>query len=232
MVFHSIQSLILVLGTLFAATHDTTVTPLENDVKHFPHPVSADVLIDVGHGGIDGGAVYGGVMEKDINLMVAQQFYRSLLNKGYKVILNRSGDYALSEENLWLVTPSRHRKDLAQRKHLALQIKPKVFISLHMNVSSRTSKRGPLVIYQANRISYEWAAIMQKHLNHLYGVKEVSRIGKSYYILKQDTCPAMIVEMGFLSNPEDRNWLLSEEGQRKMVQTLVNGVDEYFTLMY
>jgi N-acetylmuramoyl-L-alanine amidase len=68
------------------------------------HPVitNVDVLLDVGHGGIDGGTSFGDLLEKDINLSIAKKTYDSLQRNGFVVLMNRMDDYALSGENLWL----------------------------------------------------------------------------------------------------------------------------------
>src|SRR4051812_3013824 len=79
---------------------------------------SADIMLDVGHGGIDSGTMIGKYEEKDMNLAIAKKTYKSLQKKGYHVIINRTEDYALSDDNTWSYG-GRHRKDLAQRSGLA-----------------------------------------------------------------------------------------------------------------
>ncbi|MFD2670283.1 N-acetylmuramoyl-L-alanine amidase family protein [Marinicrinis sediminis] len=195
-------------------------------------PVQVDVMIDAGHGGVDGGASYGRVLEKDLNLAIARRLYRTLQERGYRTILNRDRDVALSEENEWHRVSSRHLRDLSQRKHLAMTVRPKLLLSLHMNVSRDPRDRGPWVIYQHNRISYEAATIVQHHLNRLYDMQQVARMGKPYYLLRQDLVPAMIVEMGFISNPQDRSWLMTPHGQEQMAAALGDAMDEIFYLMY
>ncbi|CAM3785694.1 N-acetylmuramoyl-L-alanine amidase family protein [Marinicrinis lubricantis] len=187
---------------------------------------TTDVLIDAGHGGIDGGASYGSILEKDMNLSISKKLYQILVSHGYHPVLHRMEDYALSDDNRWLRT-SRHLKDLA------LELKPKLMVSLHMNVSSSPAHRGPLVIYpQRNRISYEFASLLQDELNRLYGLKKIARMGSAFYILKQDICPAVIIEMGFISNKQDRQWLLTEDGQRKLAEAIYHAIDEYFIQVY
>ncbi len=154
----------------------------------FPLPVSAshsihtpvDILIDVGHGGVDGGTSYGDVVEKDITLEIATILYKQLAKKGYTAAINRTGDYGLSEENGWLKTDSRHRKDLAQRKHLAKELAPKIMVSLHVNFSPRSSDRGALVLYQKNNQSFMLADMVQHSLNNLYKTSELPRKRRSY----------------------------------------------------
>lgn len=86
------------------------------EVKDHPAFIRDVIIIDAGHGGIDGGTSFQNIMEKDINLAIAQKVFMLLRSMGYHAVLNRTGDYALSEENHWLGTRSRHLRDLAQRR--------------------------------------------------------------------------------------------------------------------
>ncbi|ATO49425.1 N-acetylmuramoyl-L-alanine amidase family protein [Brevibacillus laterosporus] len=195
--------------------------------EHMP----IEIIIDAGHGGIDGGTSYQGILEKDINLQIAKLLYKELMLKGYQVLLNRTGDYALSDENKWLRSPSRHIRDLAQRRHLAKEVRPQMLISLHVNWSNSKSSRGPLVLYQKNNQSYILADIIQHHLDQLYKTKGEPMPGKTYYLLKQSICPTVIVEMGYLSNSRDRRFLVNEKTQIKIARTIQEAVSEYMLIM-
>lgn len=190
-----------------------------------------DIVIDAGHGGVDGGTSYHNLYEKDVNLQVAKLLYQSLQQKGYRVVLNRTEDYALSDENRWLRNPSRHLRDLAQRKHLALELSPQMMISLHVNWSSYTGRRGPVVLYQKNDQSYFLASLLQHSLNELYRTREVPIKGNSYYVLKHSACPTVIVEMGFISNQDDRYRLTNPAKQKEIADTIAQAADEYMLLV-
>jgi len=191
---------------------------------------TVDIVIDAGHGGVDSGTTYGEVAEKDINLQVAKILYHELAKSGYRVILNRVGDYALSDENQWLNNPSRHLRDLAQRKHLAVEFSPQIMISLHTNWASNPKRRGPVVLYQKNNQGFMLADIIQHALNRFYGTNKEPVSGKKYYLLKHDSCPAIIVEMGFISNAADRELMTKPESQQQIAQAIKIGIDEYFLL--
>ncbi|TBL81874.1 N-acetylmuramoyl-L-alanine amidase [Paenibacillus thalictri] len=193
------------------------------------HPIlgSTDVIIDVGHGGIDSGTLYGTIEEKTINLAIAKQIYGILSKKGYIVILNRVDDYALSEENHWLRTRNRHRKDLAQRTHLANEVKPKVLISLHVNWAARSSKNGAIVLHQKNRQSILLAQLLQKRLNAAYGAEEAPVYGKPFYLLNHSKIPSVIIEVGFITNDKDRQRMTSRKGQRLIAENIAASVLEY-----
>lgn len=189
-----------------------------------------DILIDVGHGGIDGGASHGDILEKDINLAVGKLLYEGLLSDGYQVVINRTGDYALSDDNDWLKSSSRHTRDLAQRRHLAKELRPQVLISLHVNWSRSADAHGPVVLYQHNNQSYMLAGMVQHSLNQLYRTQVKPQVGKTYYLLRHSICPAIIVEMGFISNASDRSRLLNPKERALIAVSIRDAVREYFML--
>ncbi|WP_426448714.1 N-acetylmuramoyl-L-alanine amidase family protein [Paenibacillus sp. S-38] len=193
------------------------------------HPAlsQTDILIDVGHGGIDGGTVYGDILEKHINLAVARRTYEALRSSGYTVLLNRSEDYALSSDNHWLNSRSRHLKDLAQRSHLAQEVSPQVMISLHVNSAKHPSKRGALLIHQKSKESGKLALCLQEALNPIYGTTTEPIYGRSYYLLKHVKAPSVIVEMGYLTNAEDRLLLTDPASQQKIAEHIAAGVRTY-----
>ncbi|WP_409341735.1 N-acetylmuramoyl-L-alanine amidase [Paenibacillus sp. MBLB4367] len=186
-----------------------------------------DIVIDVGHGGIDGGAVNGDLLEKDINLQLGKLLYAELQSKGYRTVLNRTGDYALSEDNHWLRS-SRHRRDLAQRSLIANQLHPKMMISLHVNWAKNRNRNGGVVLYQNNSHSILLANLLQSSLNNLYGQTREPVFGKTFFILNHTKCPTVIVEMGFISNARDRRQLTAPAKQKQLVAALSVAVDQYF----
>lgn len=201
---------------------------------HVRHPLitRTEVVLDVGHGGIDAGTSFGQTLEKDINLAVALQVYRQLQNRNIVVAVNRTEDYALSEDNKWMRS-TRHRRDLAQRCEIANRLKPKMLISLHVNWSPSSTRRGPILLYQKNKPeSKRIANALQAKLNLLYRKEanlrrpEEAVMGRSYYLLKHCRVPAVIVEMGFLSNDQDRTLLTSSAFQQKLASSLADGIRE------
>lgn len=195
------------------------------------HVSPIHIIIDVGHGGIDGGTSYGDIYEKDINMAIAKLLYQELTADGYEVVLNRTGDYALSDENDWLNSRSRHFRDLAQRKQLAAELSPELMVSLHVNWSSRSQANGPIVLYQQNNQSFLVADLLQHSLDRLYNTKREPKAGKTYYLLRHSICPSIIVEMGFLSNPSDRQRLTTPSEQGKIAKAMDEAINEYFLLV-
>lgn len=191
---------------------------------------TADVLIDAGHGGIDSGTHWDGVLEKDINLAITRKLYLLLRSKGLVVILNRTGDYALSDDNRWHLSSSRHRRDLSQRRGLADEILAELFVSVHVNWASERNKSGPLVIHQAEGHSAFLAATIQSSLNQQQSKHRLPEAAKRYYLLNRVQVPSVIVETAFLSNPEDRAMLTSSPGQTRIAAAIANGILAYLCL--
>lgn len=185
-----------------------------------------DVLIDVGHGGVDGGTNYGQLLEKTLNLEVARKVFVKMQEKGLKAAINRTGDYAPSDDNRG--HGRRHLRDLSQRKAIADRLSPKVMLSLHMNWSTDTKQKGPMLLYQKNEQSKKLAMALQYSLNELYQTNQKPIYGKTFFLLKHSKCPTVIVEMGFLSNEGDRARLSSELGQNEVAEAIASAMVTYF----
>ncbi|MGQ3478853.1 N-acetylmuramoyl-L-alanine amidase [Paenibacillus sp. TY11] len=192
----------------------------------FAKPV---VLIDVGHGGVDGGTSHKELLEKDINLAIGQKLYLILRSQGYPAVLNRDKDYALSDDNRWLPSKSRHLKDLAQRKSLTEQLPTALVVSLHVNWTKRAEKRGPIVLYQDEGSSYLLAERIQHSLNRLFCMNRKTMYGKPFYLLNKIQYPAVIVETGFISNEQDRALLSGDRGQKSIAEAIAEGIIAHLT---
>lgn len=197
-------------------------------VKAAANPLpQPDVVIDAGHGGIDGGATHGNWLEKDLNLTISKKLYKELKAKKITVVLDRAGDYALSEHNDWLRIPSRHKRDLAQRTELANELRPQLLVSLHLNTSPSSKQNGPLVLHQKDPSSRLAAVLIQQSLNGIYGANRAPVVGRTYYVLNHAACPAVIVEMGFLTNASDRERLTDSKEQQRIAQALAAAIEQY-----
>ncbi|UHA72679.1 N-acetylmuramoyl-L-alanine amidase [Paenibacillus sp. 481] len=193
----------------------------------FPQRV---VIIDAGHGGIDGGTKYGDLLEKDINLAIAQKLYLLLRSKGIPTILNRTGDYALSDDNRWSQVRSRHQRDLAQRRQLSKEIPTSLFVSIHVNWTKNQAKRGPIILHKDEGRSKMLAWVIQQSLNPLYEVRNSVEVGSTYYLLRRVEHPAVIVETGFISNEADRQLLTSAKGQATIASRICDALIHFNAL--
>ncbi|WP_214629105.1 N-acetylmuramoyl-L-alanine amidase family protein [Paenibacillus agaridevorans] len=188
---------------------------------------STTVIIDVGHGGIDGGASHGDLLEKDINLAIASKLYLLLRSRGIAAVMNRTGDYALSDDNRWHRTSSRHRRDLSQRRGLTEEIGSELMVSLHVNSARNSRKRGPLVLFQNTGESALLAFCLQEVLNRQQNTSELPREGKPFYLLRRVEQPSVIVEMGFISNDQDRSMLTDSRKQLEIAEAIASGIGHY-----
>ncbi|MFX3633073.1 MAG: N-acetylmuramoyl-L-alanine amidase [Candidatus Pristimantibacillus sp.] len=210
----------------YAAAAPDEVLQTESPEGDWTMP-SATVLIDAGHGGIDGGASAQSILEKDINLAIAQKLYLLLNSQGVPAVLNRTGDYALSDDNRWHISRSRHRRDLSQRRQLTEEIGTELLVSLHVNATKNRSKSGPLVLHQENGESALLAFCIQDTLNRQQQKAFYPREGKPFYLLRRVEQPAVIVEMGFISNANDREMLTDPRQQLQIAEAIASGIRQY-----
>lgn len=184
------------------------------------------IVIDPGHGGIDSGATYADIEEKHVNLAVAHKLFIALEERGYHVIMTRERDEALSDSSNLKEIRSRHQRDLIQRGAIMNHFTPQIILSLHANSGSQT-KRGGQVLYQANGQGYLLAHIVQHKLNTLAKQNESPLKNRSLYLLNRSKAMALIVELGYLSNPFERELLLNPAYQQELAQAIVEGIDEF-----
>ena len=189
---------------------------------------TAEVIIDAGHGGIDGGTHWGPWKESDINLAIGRKLYLILRSKGVRAVLSRTGDYALSDDNRWHGSHSRHRRDLAQRGGLANDIEAGMLVSIHVNWSPNPARRGPVVLYRPDDgRSAMLAFFVQDALNRQQNTRYLPKSATTYYLLNVAKIPSVIAETGFLSNESDRAMLTSPRGQTKIAEAIAAAILAY-----
>lgn len=168
--------------------------------KVISKPGRVMVMIDPGHGGVDGGCQGGSMQEKNVNLRIALALKDWLKQAGIPAGLTRDGDYPLEPFG----RPGRHRRDLTKRVRLIKDSGAVVFISIHCDWSSDSSRYGPAVFYHPNNeASRCLAQAVQHQLNQLAGITRREAPG-DYFILRTARVPGILVEAGFLSNPAER----------------------------
>lgn len=181
------------------------------------------VAIDPGHGGGDPGAVgVSGSLEKDINLRLSIYLQKYLEKNGATVVLTRSEDKALSEVK---------KEDLDARAEIVAQAKADIFISMQCNAIPDQSCQGAQVFFYPESTKGEsLASAVQSQLweeTDQVKKREAQTISAPY-ILKAVDIPAIIVEAGFLSNPEEEAMLLDPEYQKKVAKAVYNGIFNYY----
>lgn len=182
------------------------------------------ILIDPGHGGIDGGArSKNGTIEKNINLSISEKLKKELEASGYIVYMTRTEDSELD---------SRKAKDLSARCQMKKDTKCDAFISIHQNMFPQESCFGSQVWYASNNNSKVLAENIQSSMKETIDDKN-KRVAKGaekqYKILRdgyEGAC--VIVECGFLSNYEEEQKLKTDEHQSKIAKGITEGVNKYF----
>lgn len=189
------------------------------------------VIIDAGHGGFDGGAVVGDVLEKDINLKIANSLSNMLRASGFKVICTRTDDSS-TESDPTATIAARKRSDLNNRLEILKQNPDAIFVSIHLNKFQSSSVKGAQMFYSpkiddAKRLAESLKGSVKSLLqpdNH----RTVKAGTKSTFLLYYSPIPAVIAECGFMSNPEEFSKLQADDYQSKMAFALFNGILKYF----
>lgn len=185
------------------------------------------VVIDAGHGGIDGGVsgITTGVKESELNLDIARKLKAKFDKSGAKTVMTRKTEAGL----YGIYSKGFKRRDMQKRKQITLNAKADVFVSIHLNYYSSPLRRGAQVFYKTDEEkSKSLADIVQAELN---GGKEYERdytaLAGDYYVLNEADCAAILCECGFLSNAEDEKLLLTDEYRAEIAEKIFNGIEKY-----
>ena len=188
------------------------------------------IAVDAGHGGYDGGAVgrVSGVPEKGLNLDVAQQLEGMLTALGADVVMTRTGDYALCDEN----PPIRKKlQDMQRRVEIITLNEADMVVSIHMNEYAGRSESGPQVFYRAGCPAGRLLAGAVQGAMHegLAPGKRREALGGDYYILTMGI-PGVLVECGFLSNRAEEELLLTEHYRKRVAASIAQGIADWAAL--
>lgn len=186
------------------------------------------IVIDAGHGGIDPGANRPNIMEKDINLAVALQLKERLNQYGARVVLSRQTDVELSTECDNEKVRGRYHRDLAARVEMAEESDADLFISIHANAVTNARQHGAEVFY--NKKSDGSKALADAIQGELCKVTQASRAAKTadYFVLRRNKIPAVLIEVGFITNMAERTLLQTPEYQLKLAEAIAKGVHSFY----
>lgn len=193
---------------------------------------AAVIIIDAGHGGIDGGAVGAdGTVEKDLNLAIALHLDEFLSTFGFQTILVRKDDNSIHSEEAKTIRQQKV-SDIHNRTKLVNETKNAVLLSIHQNKFTGSSVHGTQVFYSPNNAkSQQLAQGIQDSVAQLLqpeNKKIVKKAGTSIYLLYNAQAPAALVECGFLSNTAERELLRTPDYQSKMAFVITCGLLNYF----
>lgn len=176
-----------------------------------PTPKSLTVIIDPGHGGRDRGAIWGGVRESDLNLLVARRVEASLKARGYRVVMIRRSDVFVS---------------LSRRAEIANRYRNAIYVSIHFNATENTGVRGAETFYVGKKGSYLAKSIQGELVRNLK-VRNRGYQYRRYSVLRHTACPAVLVECGFISNSYERSRCKTPGYQANAAKSIVAGIERY-----
>nr|WP_160036634.1 N-acetylmuramoyl-L-alanine amidase CwlD [Paenibacillus sp. An7] len=223
----------LMMGVLLLALFICIATyevPASKTWSTWSLPLSGKVIaLDAGHGGPDGGAVSKqGIIEKDINLAVALYLRDYLQQAGATVVMTRERDVDLASPETKSYS-RRKTEDLKQRVKMISDKKADLFITIHMNSIPSNRWSGAQVFYYPNHEdNADFAALVQDEIRrNLENTDRVAKTVNTVYLLQALKMPAVLVEVGFLSHPEESRLLAEEEYQRKVAASVYKGILRY-----
>lgn len=232
-----IALVVILLGCLGLVVYETSASDRS---LFLPEPLGGvKIVVDAGHGGIDGGASTGDVIEKNVTLAIAQKVERQLKRLGAEVVMTRTTDGDVLEEHApseeFSTLRERKKQDIFLRSNLVKSSKPDIFVTIHANAIPEEKWRGAQVFYhkEGHENSELLAKAIQSSIKEsLQNTNREALAIKQIYLLKKAEVPAVLVETGFLSNNEERALLSSGEYQDKMAEAIVEGIEGYVNLEF
>lgn len=212
--------ILIILGVLLSIT---LISKVYANINNYSL-LGKTIYIDPGHGGIDSGTTYKKIYEKDLNLILSKKLFKELIEKGATVYLtrNKDKDLALSKHN-------RKRSDLINRAYLINQTNPDIYLSIHINYINDSKWKGMQIFYNnKNKENKIIATKLTQYLREKTSNIKDYKLNNTYYMYKNISSPGVLIELGFLSNPDDRYRLTHEEYQNKIISNLVYSIEKYF----
>ncbi|MGB4609032.1 MAG: N-acetylmuramoyl-L-alanine amidase [Saccharofermentanales bacterium] len=192
------------------------------------------VYLDPGHGGIDSGAFYNGIREETLNLKIADLVKTGLEKLNYRVIMSRTSDVY---------------KDIYDRAADANSKQPDIYVSVHNNAATNSyangiatfyykySKESPPVINKEKHndpVRVEESRKLAEELHRILindtGAVDQGVLRNAFVVLRETKMPAVLLELGFMSNPAELQKLKTSQYQKILANAVVKGIHNYFNL--
>ncbi|NMA94472.1 MAG: N-acetylmuramoyl-L-alanine amidase [Clostridiales bacterium] len=223
----------LIVGILIAGTYILKIRKIRS-IQTFNLPLgSKTIVIDAGHGGIDPGAVSpSGTREDKINLKIAYKLKETLAREGSTVIMTRTSDEGLYDTRLGKGVGNLKRQDMQRRVEIIKNSNPDIVVSIHLNYFNQSQYYGAQVFYMdgsgegknlAQCIQLKLIDILNRGNNRQ--IKSVDNI----LILKASSAPSVLVECGFLSNPDEEKLLKTDRYLDDVAYAIYCGIVDYFS---
>ena len=200
------------------APRDGSIISTEPVIKVTPinMPKGSDgkfkIVIDAGHGGSDVGATRNGVYEKYITLDVSKRVEKLLKAQGYGILMTRSDDSYVS---------------LQDRVAFSEEYAPDIFISIHVNSSTSDSPHG-IETHYYHQESIPLAQAVHSSMVSSIKAHDRGTFKSKFYVINHTTAPAILVEIGFLSNTSERGQLCTADRKQATAKAIVEGINNYF----
>ncbi|MBT2216210.1 N-acetylmuramoyl-L-alanine amidase [Virgibacillus dakarensis] len=172
------------------------------------------VVIDPGHGGKDSGAIAQDVYEKTLTLATAKEVADKLHDEGASVTLTRTDDTFIS---------------LDERVQISTNHDTDAFISLHYNAFTKPAVKGISSYYYAGDNDQKLARSIQSSLTKNVGLHDRGVNQANFQVLRENSDPAVLIELGFISNPDERKTIQTAAYQKKAADAITSGLENYFT---
>ena len=175
------------------------------------------IVIDAGHGGIDGGATScTGVLESHLNLEIALRLEDMFHLLGYETVMIRRTDESIYTEGNTIA--AQKVSDLKERVRIASETPDAILISIHQNTFGDGKYHGAQVFYTDDEFSQKMARTVQQNMISILNPdsRRKCKPAKGIYLMDNIKCPGILIECGFLTNPKEEASLRSEDYQRKM----------------
>ena len=191
------------------------------------------IIVDAGHGEPDGGAISeNGVEEASLNLKIALKLKEELECNDYDVVMTRETENNIADSDKQSSIKQMKSSDLSNRVKIANESNADFMISIHMNKYSESKYWGWQTFYSKNsEEGKKLADLIQNSISNNITNRENKRTALSIDVIKivdKTNIPVVIVECGFLSNEEDLRLLQTEEYQNKIVQGILEGIQEFY----
>lgn len=222
--------LYMITGVLFVISALSTESFIETIAENTPVPRNYTIIIDPGHGGIDGGATScTGVLESQINLEIGLRLNDLCHLMGYHTRMTRTSDVSIYTEGNSIA--AKKASDLRQRVKIVNDTENAILISLHQNIFSDSQYSGAQVFYTDTQGSSELAQILQaafvESINT--GSSRKAKAATNIYLMRHIQKTGILVECGFLSNPEEEAKLRSENYQKEICCVIVSALSKYLS---
>ena len=190
------------------------------------------IIIDAGHGSPDGGASgSSGILEKDINLSISEKVQALIEQSGGVAIITRPDDNSIHDADKHTIRAKKN-SDLKNRKNIIDESNADAFISIHLNKFEQSQYYGAQVFYSTNNTkSKKLGEFIQQELVEYIANdnnRKIKPATDDIFLLKKASIPAVVVECGFLSNPEEEKLLQTELYQKKLAWGIYIGAMKYF----